>query len=102
MPLQFDVQAVAEELEQRIKAGSREMALAGRDGHVEGAARSARQRNEVRSFSLQPFEPEARRLVRRRVEKGARIKPYQAPVTLAPRGQQHDTRAFRCHIDVAR
>src|SRR6478672_12780569 len=78
------------------------MALPRRDSHIEWSARPARQRDDVRGFSLEPFELETRRFVRRRIEKSARIEPHQAAVALLPLGQQHDTRAFKRRVDVTR
>ena len=46
-------------------------------------------------LALQPFELEPRRLVRRRVEEGARRQPHQAAVAGLARGQQHDALARR-------
>ncbi len=52
-------------------------------------------------LALQPFELEARRLVRRRVHEGARRQPHQAAITGIAGGEQHDPAAFGLGIGVA-
>ncbi len=70
--LQLDVEAVAEQAVQRVEPRGGEMALPRRDRAIERPAGPAGERDDALGFALQPLELEARRLVRRRVEEGAR------------------------------
>ena len=92
--LQFDIEAVAEQLEQRLQARAGEMALPGGERAVERAAGPAGERDHAFGFALEPVELQARRLVRRRVEEGARIEPHQAAVAGLAGGQQHHAGAL--------
>ena len=91
VPLQLDIEAVAEQSVQCVEPRGGEMALPRRDRAIERPARPAGQRNDALGLALQPFELEPRRLARRRVEEGARIEPHQAPVAGFAGG-----RAARC------
>ncbi len=69
--LQFDIEPVAEQFEQRVEPAGGEMALPGGDCRIERAARAAGERDDAVDFTFQPFKLEPRRLVRRTVEEGA-------------------------------
>ncbi len=94
--LQLDIEPVAEQAHQGLEPraprdGSGRPAIAASSG-PSGPPVSA-----IRPVGLavEPVELEARRLVRRRFEEGARVEPHQAAVALLARGQQHDARALR-------
>ena len=93
--LQLDVEPVAEQTRQRLAAPARQTALTGDDRGIERPARASGQRNQAIGLALQPSELEMRLLVRRCLEKCARIEPHQAAVTALARGQENDARAFQ-------
>jgi hypothetical protein len=74
--LQLDIKAVAEQAVQRVEPRGGEVALACRDRAVERPAWPPSERDDALGLALQPFELEPRRLVRRRVEEGARRQPH--------------------------
>ena len=92
--LQFDIEPVAEQAMQRVEPRGGEMALAGGDGAIERAAGPAGERDDAVGLAFQPVELEPRRLVRRRIEEGARGQPHQAAIAGLARGEQHDARAL--------
>ena len=96
--LQLDIKPVAEQAHQRIEARGGEMALAGGDGLVERTAGAAGERDDAAGLALEPFELEPWRLVRRRIEEGARGQPHQAAIAGLGGGEQHDARAFGSRI----
>ena len=102
MALQFDIEPVAEQIEQRFQARRGERALPGGDRRIERTAEAPGERDHAFGLALQPIELEARRLVRRRVEEGARVEPHQAAVALLARRQQHDALALGHGVSVAR
>ena len=57
VPLQFHVEPVAKEPEQRVKAISREMTLPGGDCCIERTTWTACERDDFRRLPFQPFEP---------------------------------------------
>ena len=83
--LQLNIKPVAEQARQRVKPRGGEMALPGRDRAIERPARPAGERDDAAGFAVEPFELEARRLVRRRVEEGARGQPHQAAIAVFAR-----------------
>src|SRR5262249_26211438 len=86
MPLQLNVEPVAEQPLERGAAGLREMALSGGNCRVERSAGAAGQRDQAFSLSLEPGKTQMRRLVGRGFEKGAGVKPHQAAIAALPRG----------------
>ena len=92
--LQFDVEPVAKQFEQRLKPRGGEMALPGGDGGIERAARPAGERDHALGLAFEPVELEPRRLVRRRVEEGAGIQPHEAAVAGLAGGEQDDAGAL--------
>ena len=63
--LQFDIEPVAEQREQRIEPAGGEMALPGGDSRIERTAWAAGERDDAVGLAFEPGELEARRLVRR-------------------------------------
>src|SRR5262245_26982342 len=100
MPLQFNVKPVAEKLQQRFKATDRQVALAGADGHIERTAGAARQRDNVRGLTFEPFQPEAWRLVRGRIKECTRVESHKAAIALRPSGEQNNAGALGLGIAV--
>ena len=93
--LQLDVEPVAEQPRQRLAAPARQTALAGDDRRIERPAGPSGQRDQAIGLALEPSELEMRLLVRRRLEKCARIEPHQAAVAALARGQENDARALQ-------
>ena len=85
--LQLDIEPVAEQALQHLAAHARQAALAGGDRGIERPARAAGERDQAVDLAGEPGELEARRLVRRRFEKGARVEPHQAAVAGLARGE---------------
>ena len=102
MALQFDIEPVAKQLEQCFETARRQMALAGGDRAIERPAWTARERNDAGGLIGQPFELQPRRFVRRRIEESARIEPHQAAIAFRMRGKEHNARAFRLGVAIAR
>src|SRR5262245_64826631 len=102
MALQFEIEAIAKQLEQHIKSSGSQMALPRGKRLVERPAQSARKRNDAGGLTVQPFDLEAGRFIRRCVQESARIEPHQAAVAFGPCSEQHNARAFRLGIGIAR
>ncbi len=92
--LQLDIEPVAEQPRQRLAASLRQGALAGDDCRVERAAGAAGQHDQPVGLALEPGQLEVGLLVRRRLQKGARVQPHQAAIAGLARGQQNDARAL--------
>ncbi len=90
--LQFDVEPVAEQTHERLRACVEERHLAGHDRAVERPAGPAGERDEPVAGALEPGKLEVRRFVGGLVEKGARVEPHEVAVTLLARREQHDAR----------
>jgi len=65
VPLQLDIEAVAEQFEQLVAAGGRKIELAGDDRKIETAGRSARQGDQPLGLTGEPGQAQMRGLVRR-------------------------------------
>ena len=102
MALQFDIEPVAEQAGKRVEPRGGEMALAGGDRRIERAAGPAGERDDALGLAFEPVELEPRRLVRRRIEEGARGQPHQAAIAGLARGQEHDALARLWRVGIAR
>ena len=106
VPLQFDIEAIAEQLRQPVAARRRNGRLIAADRHGNRPRRPAGQRNQPVGLAFEPAKLDMRRLMGRRLEEGARVEPHQAAVPLLPRGQQDEARRLgqdgpraRFHVD---
>ncbi len=90
--LQLDVEAVPEQLEQRLQPGGGKLALARGDGAVERTGRAAGERKQALRLAPQRGKLEMRARAGRRAEICPRDEPHQAQIALFARGQQHDPR----------
>ncbi|MBA7479439.1 hypothetical protein ES707_14873 [subsurface metagenome] len=92
MPLQLDIEAVAEHLCQPLAAHRRQFRVAGTERRRNRSVRPTCQCNDVVGVAIKPFELDVRRLMHRRFQEGARIEPHQAAVAALAGRKQHDAR----------
>src|SRR5262245_43426299 len=102
MALQFNIEAIAKQIEQHIKSSGSQMALPRGKRFIERPARSARKRNDAGDLTVQPFDLEAGRFIRRCIQESTRTEAHQAAIAFGPCSKQHNTRAFRLGIWIAR
>src|SRR5205085_5724951 len=94
MALQLEIEAVAEQSDERVGSRSREVALSGDNRGIERAAGAARKHDQAIGLAFEPGELEVRRLVRRRLQERAGIEPHQTAVAVFSRRQENNARAL--------
>ncbi len=95
MPLQLDIEAVAEQPRQCLAAPVCEIGLTGEDSCIDGAVRPSGEGNQSIGPAVEPCECEARLLIGWRLQKGPRIEPHQAAISDLPCGQENDARTLQ-------
>ena len=93
--LQFDIEAIAEQIRQPVATGRREGCVIGMQRQRDRAVGAAGQRDQILGIVFQPFELDMRGLMDRRFQKRPRVQPHQAAVAALPRRQQYDSRRRR-------
>ncbi len=92
--LQFDIEAVAENLFQRQEAGFGKMGVVGLYGRAYRPARPASQANQVVAVFSEPAKRDMDRFSGRVFEIGPADQPDQIAVAVLVRGDQHDWKEF--------
>ena len=92
MPLQLDIEPVAEQPLQFLAARQRQRALTAADRRVQRPVRSAAERNEAVGLVRQPGKLDVRLFRLLGAEIGARAEPHQAAIAVLAGGQEHDPR----------
>ena len=95
VPLQLDIEPIAEQLQQALAAPVRQIALAREERRIERPAGTAGERDQAVALAFEPGELEVGLLVWRGFEKRPRVEAHQAAVAALARGQENNARALR-------
>ena len=95
--LQFDIEAIAEQIRQPVATPCREGCVIGMQRQRDRPVGAAGQGDQILGIIFQPFELDMRGLMHRRFQKRPRVQPHQAAVAALPRRQQHDSRRRSGH-----
>ena len=90
--LQFDIEAVAEQVRQPVAAGRGQRGMIAMQRQRDRTLGAAGQRDQILRIPLEPFELDMRGLVNRRLLERPRVQPHQAAIAALARRQQHDSR----------
>ena len=93
--LQFDIEAVAEQISQPVAARRGQRGVIAMQRQRDRPLGAAGQRDQVLRVALEPFELDVRGLMDRRLQERPRVQPHQAAIAALARRQQHDSRRCR-------